>query len=157
MGNNNQKVTQAVLLPSTKISPVSQGIEYISLYNPDLTPLNPVGSETKVIPPKVVTLTDATTVVVDASAGTYFLLTLAGNHTIGVPAHPTDGLKICFEVKQDATGSRTLAFATGAGAYSFGAGSAPTITATAGATSLIEFSYSARVGKWLYRGSQLGF
>lgn len=157
MGNNNQKVTQAVVVASTKLSPVAQGVEYIALYNPDLTPLNAVGSETKVIPPKVVTLTDAATIVVDSSAGTYFLLTLTGNHTLGVPSHPTDGLKITFEVKQDATGSRTLAFATGAGAYSFGAGSAPTVTATAGATSLVEFSYSARVGKWLYRGSQLGF
>ncbi len=154
---NNQKVTQAVVVASSAIGPPSQGVEYIALYNTDGSQYPPVEVEPPVIPPTVVALTDGTTVAVDASLGNYFTLTLTGNHTLGVPTNPTDGQKVTFEVTQDATGTRTLAFASSAGGFSFGAASAPTVTATAAAVSMVEFSYSARKAKWLYRNSQLGF
>jgi hypothetical protein len=113
--------------------------------------------EARINTPTIVALTDAATILVDASLGNHFTVTLAGNRTLGVPSNPVDGQKITFEVAQDATGSRTLAFASSAGGYSFGAVSAPTVTATASAVSLVEFLYSARKAKWLYRTSQLGF
>lgn len=157
----NQKTTRAIVTTVTQSlgqpGEAVQGVELIALYNPDNTPYAPYGSETKVIPPKVVSLTDAATIAVDASAGNHFTVTLAGNRTLGVPTNPTDGQRVTFEVKQDGTGSHTLAYSSSAGGYGFGAGSAPTVTATALATSLVEFTYSARVGKWLYRTSQLGF
>jgi hypothetical protein len=149
----NQKTTRVVLAPMTALDSV-QGIEQMAIFNPDGTPFN---SEPKISAPTVVALTDAASIVVDASQGTYFTVTLAGNRTVAAPSNPTDGQHITFEVKQDGTGSRTLSWTSGAGAFTFGAASAPTLTATAGATSVVEFSYSARVGKWLYRNSELGF
>jgi hypothetical protein len=151
-----QKLTQAVVVNSPKITG-SSGVERIALFNSDGTPFKPVGAETPVIAPTVVPLSDAANILVDASAGTYFTVTIAGNRTLAPPTNATDGQEIVFEVKQDATGSRTLAYSSAAGGYSFGAASAPTVTATAAATSKIKFQYSARVGKWLYVSSQLGF
>lgn len=107
--------------------------------------------------PPVVALTDAATILVNAALGTYFTVTLAGNRTMGAPSNPVNAQYIEFQLTQDATGSRTIAWASGAGGYSFGAGSAPTLTTTASNTDVLGFRYSAVVGKWLYQGSQLGF
>lgn len=153
---NNQRTTQAIVVPTTKF-PAGHTAERISLYNPDLTPFDPAGAETPVIAPTVVALTDAANIAVDASKGTCFTVTLGGNRTLAPPTNPVDGQEIVFEVKQDATGTRTLAYSSSAGGYSFGAASAPTVTATANATSKIRFQYSSRVAKWLYVSSQLGF
>lgn len=153
----NMKVTQLVVRSATEIGPPSQTAEKVALFNPDGSAYEAYGSATKVIPPKVVALTDAATVATDASSGTHFTLTLTGNHTLGAPTNPVDGQRITYEVKQDGTGSHTLAYSSSAGGFSFGAGSAPTVTATAGATSFIDFVYSSRVAKWCYKGSWLGF
>lgn len=149
----NQKITRAVIVPMSPLDSV-QGVEQISLFASDGSSFNP---KAPVTAPVVTALIDATTIAVDASLGSYFTVTLAGNRTVGIPSNPTDAQRITFEVKQDGTGSRTLAWTSGAGGFSFGAGSAPTVTATAGATSLVEFSYSSRVGKWLFRNDTLGF
>lgn len=107
--------------------------------------------------PKVTVLTDAATIAVDASLGNDFRVTLGGNRTMGAPSNPADGQAVTFEVVQDATGSRTLAWASGAGGYSFGSGSAPTLSTAAGKTDLAAFRYSASKGAWLYLGSSGGF
>jgi hypothetical protein len=148
----NQKTTRAVIVPMSPLDNV-QGVEQISLFNGDGSSFSP--QKGSALTP--VALTDAASIVVDASQGSYFTVTLGGNRTVAAPSNPTDCQHITFEVKQDGTGSRTLAWTSGAGGFSFGAGSAPTITATAAATSLVEFSYSARVGKWLFRNDVLGF
>jgi hypothetical protein len=57
-----------------------------------------------------VTLTDAATIATDASLGNLFRVTLGGNRTLGNPTNPTDGQRVVWEIIQDATGSRTLAY-----------------------------------------------
>lgn len=97
----------------------------------------------------VVELTDAATIAVDASLGNVFDVTLGDNRTMGNPTNaPADGYtqKIIFRVKQDGTGSRTLAWDTD---YRFSTDLAsPTLTTTAGATDLIGFVYHQDDGKW---------
>lgn len=67
-----------------------------------------------------VSLTDGTTITTDASLGTLFRVTIAGNRTLAAPTNPTDGQRILWEIT--ATGAnRTLTLATGAGAFAFGA------------------------------------
>lgn len=94
----------------------------------------------------VVTLTDAATIAVDASLGNTFRVTLGGNRTLGTPSNPTDGQLIRFEVTQDATGSRTLAYS---GAYAVGSTVPfPTLTTTASKTDILGFAYYATGAVW---------
>lgn len=58
--------------------------------------------------PKVVTLSDAETIAVNAALGNHFRVTLGGNRTLGNPTNAYDGQILRFEIKQDAEGSRTL-------------------------------------------------
>lgn len=109
------------------------------------------------ISPQVVALTDAVTIAVDASKGNHYRVTLGGNRTMGAPGNPADGQTVMFEVIQDGAGSRTLAWASGAAGYDFGAGSAPTLSTAAGAIDLAGFKYSSTKGQWLALGSVLGF
>lgn len=107
--------------------------------------------------PKVVALTDAATIAVNASQGNDFRVTLGGSRTMGAPSNPADGQSITFELVQDGTGTRTVGWASGAGGYSFGSGSAPALSTAAGARDLVAFRYSAGKGEWLALGSALGF
>jgi hypothetical protein len=80
-------------------------------------PASPMQATTKQyadrkVPWAPITLTDATTIATDASLGNYFRVTLAGNRTLSNPTNLTDGQRITWEVIQDATGSRTLAYDT---------------------------------------------
>jgi hypothetical protein len=74
------------------------------------------------------TLTDAATIATDASTGNHFRVTLTGNRTLGNPTNATDGQKIVWEVIQDGTGSRTLAFGN---KFAFGADVATCTVSTA--------------------------
>lgn len=58
----------------------------------------------------VVTLTDAASVTVDASASTAFQVTLAGNRTVAAPTNAVSGDRMTITVIQDGTGGRTLAW-----------------------------------------------
>ena len=60
----------------------------------------------------VVTLTDAATIAVDATLGNIFTVTLGGNRILGNPTGAQNGQKMIFRIRQDATGSRTLAYDT---------------------------------------------
>lgn len=115
------------------------------------------GVEVQKLLPTVATLTDGANIATNAANGNYFTVTLGGNRTIDAPTNPTDGQIITYELKQDGTGSRTITWASGANAFSFGAGVAPTLSTTAAKVDLISFRYSTTVGKWLNLGSQLGF
>lgn len=57
-----------------------------------------------------VTLTDAATIVTDASLSNHFRVVLGGNRILGNPTNPTDGQKVVWEIIQDNTGSRTLSY-----------------------------------------------
>lgn len=109
--------------------------------------------------PKVVTLTDAATILVDASKGNQQRVTLGGDRAMGVPSNPVDGESLTFELVQDATGSRTVTWPTGsAGDYDFGSGTAPTLSTAAHAMDMVAFRYSAAAlngaGAWCYLGAQ---
>ena len=78
--------------------------------------------------PRVVGLTDAATILVDATLGNIFTVTLGSNRTLGNPTGAVDGQKLLFRIKQDATGSRTLAFGT---KYRFGTDITSVVLSTA--------------------------
>lgn len=113
---------------------------------------------TSAMAPIPTALTDAATILVNAALGNYFTVTLGGSRTMGAPSNPTDGQIIVFSIKQPASaGPDTVTWTSGAGGYSFGAGSAPTLSTANNAVDEIAFRWSAIVGKALYQGSQLGF
>jgi hypothetical protein len=93
-----------------------------------------------------VALTDAATIAVNAALGNLFRVTLAGNRTLGAPTNPTDGQTLDFEITQDGTGTRTLAYAS-AFEFSTTLGS-PTLSTAAGAVDMLSFRYSSVAAKW---------
>jgi len=103
--------------------------------------------------PKVVALTDATTIAVNAALGNDFRVTLTGNHTLGAPTNATDGQRVVFQVTQDSTGSRTLAYNA---AYDFGTPGTPTLGTTASSIAMLRFVYNANSTKWNCEGTTLG-
>lgn len=74
------------------------------------------------------TLTDASTIAWAMSGGNNYEVQLGGSRTLGVPTAGTKGQSGSLNVIQDGTGSRTLAYSW---CYTFGSGSAPTLTTTA--------------------------
>jgi hypothetical protein len=108
--------------------------------------------------PAVVTLTDASTIAVNAALGNDFRVTLGGSRTMGAPSNPVDGQDITFMITQPASGGPdTVTWTSGTGGYSFGASSAPTLSTGASATDMVGFKYRATAQKWLYMGSLLGY
>ena len=103
--------------------------------------------------PKVVALTDATTIAVNAALGNDLRVTLAGNHTLGAPTNPTDGQRVVFQVSQDSTGSRTLAYNA---IYDFGTPGTPTLATTSSSTAMLRFVYNANSTKWNCEGTTQG-
>jgi hypothetical protein len=96
-----------------------------------------------------VNLTFATTTTVDASQGVYYRITLTGNTTMAAPTNATDGQKILFEILQDATGSRTITWTSGAGGYAFGTDvTTPTLTTTANKRDFVGFVYNSTANLW---------
>ena len=64
-----------------------------------------------------VTLTDASTIAVDASLGNVFDVTITASRVLGNPTNLTDGQTLVFRIKEDSSGTRVLTFAS---AYDFG-------------------------------------
>lgn len=99
-------------------------------------------SATKALTPKsvadaaaLVGLTDAATIAVDLAAGTNFIVTLAGNRTLGAPSGAKPGMSGTILIKQDATGSRTLAYNTAWKPF----GSTPALSTAASAVDLLTW------------------
>ena len=97
------------------------------------------------------TLTDASSIAWDVSANQVAQVTLGGNRTLANPSNLQAGAKYVLIIKQDATGSRTLAYGT---AYKWPAGSAPVLTTAANATDMITFVSD---GTNMYGVAQKGF
>lgn len=93
----------------------------------------------------LVTLTDAASIVFDLSTGINFRLTLAANRTFGAPNNVKEGQSGIILIKQDATGSRTLAWSS---VYKWAGGIVPTLTTTANATD--KFSYFVESGSVIH-------
>lgn len=96
--------------------------------------------------PAPVTLSDGATISTDASLGTHFRVTLAGNRTLANPTGATDGQRITWEIIQDGTGSRTLSYDT---KFTFGTDvTSPTLSTTAGKRDFIGTVYNASADKF---------
>lgn len=83
-----------------------------------------------------VTLTDAATIATDLSLSNNFVVTLGGNRTLGNPTNINAGQAGIIVVKQDGTGSRTLAYASD---WKFAGGTAPILTTAAGAIDVLSY------------------
>lgn len=90
--------------------------------------------------PASVTLLDGVTIAVDATAGNFFKVTLAGNRTLSNPTGAVGGQDLVFDIKQDAVGSRTLAFDT---KFSFTGFSSPVVNPAASSATMLVFKYDA--------------
>lgn len=90
-----------------------------------------------------VALTDAATIVIDASLGNVFTLTIGGNRTLGQPTNPREGQGITIQITQDGTGSRTLAYHAD---WLFPGGVDPSLSTAAGAIDVLSAVYIS--GKW---------
>jgi len=84
----------------------------------------------------VVTLTDAATIASDFNASNFFTVTLGGNRTLGNPSNEVAGQSGSIFIVQDATGTRTLAFASD---WDFAGGTAPSLTTTANAVDRLDY------------------
>lgn len=83
-----------------------------------------------------VTLTDGATITVDMNAGLDFVVTLAGNRTLGAPSNPKVGQRGRIRVVQDATGSRTLSRDS---VWKTAGGAALTLSTAAGAIDYLDY------------------
>lgn len=99
-------------------------------------------------------LTFGATMAIDANVANEFSVTLtASTGTFSNPTNHGNSKRIDFVIKQDATGGRTVSWDT---KYSFGSGSAPTLSSGANKTDVVAFLYNATLDKWLYLGSTVG-
>tara|TARA_Y100000310_G_scaffold211893_1_gene212624 strand:- start:1400 stop:1798 length:399 start_codon:yes stop_codon:yes gene_type:complete len=90
---------------------------------------------TKAIHPNLVALTDGANISVDASAGNFFTVTLAGDRTLDNPTNLGVGY-YTFIVTQDGTGARTLAYGND---YRFPGSVEPVLSTSANAVDTITF------------------
>ena len=96
------------------------------------------------------TLSDASTVTINALTQSVSKVTLGGNRTIGLASGGVAGAFISLLIIQDGTGSRTVSWNA---AYEFAADTAPTLTTTANLGDLFVFRYNG--AKWLEVGRNL--
>jgi hypothetical protein len=89
---------------------------------------------TAVVNGVVVTLNDAASIATNAALANTFTVTLAGNRTLANPTNLVSGSTYIWQVTQDATGSRTLAYGS---AFKWAGGVAPTLTTAANAVDII--------------------
>lgn len=87
-----------------------------------------------------VALSDGASIATDASLGNHFSVTLGGNRTLANPTNMRDGGIYNWRVKQDGTGSRTLAYGS---KFKWPSGTAPTLSTTAGYIDRITGQYHA--------------
>lgn len=115
----------------------------------------PGGTATEWVAPAVVTITDASTISVNAASGNSFRITftaaVGASRTVAAPSSPADGQVITFELIQPGSGGPcTVSWTTtGTGCYDFGSGSVPVLSTAASATDLVSFRYSAAKQRWM--------
>lgn len=96
----------------------------------------PISPDTAWSAADLVPLVDAATITVDFSSGFNFTVTLGGNRTLDNPTFAKPGQVGIIEIKQDATGGRTLAFGAN---WKFAGGTAPSLTATANSRDILSY------------------
>jgi hypothetical protein len=82
------------------------------------------------------TLADAANIAWNLAANQVASVTLEDNRTLDNPTNMVDGATYLLIVKQDATGSRTLAYGT---AYKWPGGTAPTLSTGVNAVDILSF------------------
>ena len=97
------------------------------------------------------TLTDAGTIAWDVSVAQVAKVTLGGNRTLGAPTNLIDGATYILRVKQDGTGSRTLAYNA---VFKWPGGTAPVLSTAANALDILTFVSD---GTYLYGVAQKAF
>lgn len=95
-----------------------------------------------------VALTSGAAIALDASLSNRFTLLLAINATLSNATGMTDGVEVTIRVKQDATGTRTLAYGT---AYNWVGGVVPALSTAANAVDIIRMEYDATDALWACR------
>lgn len=91
---------------------------------------------------QAVTLTDAASVLTDATLGNIFTVTLAGNRTLANPTGMIAGGCYSWLITQDGTGSRTLAYGSD---FKWAGGTAPTLSTGAGAVDMISAIWNGTI------------
>ena len=104
----------------------------------------------------VVALTDGATPALDASLGTTFTLSAAGNRTIAIPTNATSGQKITI-VHYASGGARTLALNAGAGGFRFGTDITALSATSSGKYDYIGCIYNAAATYWDVVGYVKGY
>jgi hypothetical protein len=66
--------------------------------------------QTAYVTPKVSALTDGANIASDWATGNHMTVTFAGNRTLSNPTNAVNGQRVVYAIRQDATGSRTIAF-----------------------------------------------
>jgi hypothetical protein len=87
-----------------------------------------------------VPLTDAASIATDASLGKVFSVTLGGNRTLANPTNLQGGQTYLWRVKQDGTGTRTLAYGS---KFKWPASTAPVLSTAANSVDVITGVYDA--------------
>lgn len=104
-----------------------------------------------------VTLTDAATVATDASKGTRFRVTIAGDRTIGAPTNSVDGQRASWDITASGA-DRLPTLASGTGGFKFASGLAGPLTAvTSGTTDVIGAEYHQADNRWWVLGIVKGY
>lgn len=85
-----------------------------------------------------VALTDGANIATNAALSNSFYVTLGGNRTLDNPTNLKHGAIYNWRIKQDGTGSRTLAYGS---KFKWPGGTAPVLTTTASATDFISGQY----------------
>ena len=80
------------------------------------------------------TLSDAATIATDCNNGNVHEVTLTDNRTLGAPTNLQDGATYIWIIKQDATGSRTLAYNS---VFKFSGGAVPTLSTAANSVDIL--------------------
>lgn len=83
-----------------------------------------------------ITLTDNSTIAWNTALGQVATVTLGANRTFGAPTNLQNGAFYSLEVRQDATGSRTLAWN---GVFKWSSGVAPILSTSASARDYFVF------------------
>lgn len=106
--------------------------------------------------PQVITLTDGTTVALNAAQGNVFDWSIGANgNELSVPSNSVNGQVITIRITY--VGAYTPAFASATGGFSFGTDGAPTWTATSGQLDLVAFEYASAISAWCCVGWKLGY
>lgn len=136
---NNVTVSGNITVTGTITGNITSALSNVTVTNPTLsgttTANNLVVSGAAY--QAIDSLTDNTTIQIDMSLGNNFNVTLGGNRTLGTPTNLNPGQSGIIYVSQDATGSRTLAYAS---CWRFPLATAPTLSTTANTVDALAYS-----------------